>query len=287
LFVKKKRFIYKKEMYPYDDDDEDFANIVVVHMVDGLTVGSTYKKTILKTENKCCCLTKSKKKCLNRHKICYKLSNGDHYFTCGLLPHRKKIMDLCVNDRTATVMYLKRIEPSKISNNHDEYIYVVNAIEANSNCNIEYPNVLETEKPIQIKNQLIVKKRFHHECEIELNAKILFLKKLIKQHKLEINVHWSANQTYRNSICYIDNNTTFEPSKTSQTVLDEVECAICQEKMNEDNAGKLYECNHMFHTKCIKKWFDNNSENMTCPCCRVTCGDDNYYKFKKTRRSLL
>ena len=40
-------------------------------------------------------------------------------------------------------------------------------------------------------------------------------------------------------------------------------CSICYEVL-DDNSFKL-ECNHIYHTKCIVKWFRNDHKN--CPLC--------------------
>jgi hypothetical protein len=41
-------------------------------------------------------------------------------------------------------------------------------------------------------------------------------------------------------------------------------CCICIESMNNDEIIKL-KCNHIFHSKCILKWFQNKKK---CPLCR-------------------
>jgi hypothetical protein len=46
-------------------------------------------------------------------------------------------------------------------------------------------------------------------------------------------------------------------------------CAICLNnyKTNEYKR-ELNKCNHIFHKKCIDKWF-KNSDNKSCPLCRI------------------
>ena len=38
------------------------------------------------------------------------------------------------------------------------------------------------------------------------------------------------------------------------------ECIICFEEINENNKYIL-ECNHVYHTDCIMKWFRNGNQN--------------------------
>jgi hypothetical protein len=50
-------------------------------------------------------------------------------------------------------------------------------------------------------------------------------------------------------------------------------CTICFEKLKYTNKlYKLYKCSHIFHYKCINKWFttiSNNNNNIhNCPLCR-------------------
>lgn len=50
-------------------------------------------------------------------------------------------------------------------------------------------------------------------------------------------------------------------------------CSICHEPQKYSHKlFKLNECNHIFHSKCIKKWFKTLSNNFksihNCPLCR-------------------
>lgn len=65
------------------------------------------------------------------------------------------------------------------------------------------------------------------------------------------------------------------------------DCSICLEKLNIKNIEQSIEldCNHFFHTNCIKKWCKTcfskiNSINkfnnvLNCPLCRQTISDEN------------
>ncbi len=43
-------------------------------------------------------------------------------------------------------------------------------------------------------------------------------------------------------------------------------CIICFEELDEEEVGKLENCEHIFHKRCIKKWLE---ENPICPICRT------------------
>lgn len=43
------------------------------------------------------------------------------------------------------------------------------------------------------------------------------------------------------------------------------ECTICYEKYKENSSVSILNCQHCFHTDCIKKW---GKRSNTCPICR-------------------
>ena len=43
-------------------------------------------------------------------------------------------------------------------------------------------------------------------------------------------------------------------------------CSICLEELKEENSFLLDDCKHIFHIKCIMKWFRDGYK--TCPNCR-------------------
>ena len=43
------------------------------------------------------------------------------------------------------------------------------------------------------------------------------------------------------------------------------ECTICYEKYKENSSVSILNCQHFFHTDCIKKW---GKRSNTCPICR-------------------
>lgn len=50
-------------------------------------------------------------------------------------------------------------------------------------------------------------------------------------------------------------------------IINNQECSICVEPLNDNIAIKL-KCNHIFHQKCLKEWL-NKSKNKDCPLCRM------------------
>lgn len=44
------------------------------------------------------------------------------------------------------------------------------------------------------------------------------------------------------------------------------ECSICLDYFNNDKKIIKLNCDHIFHTECIKLWIENNN---TCPLCRT------------------
>ena len=54
-------------------------------------------------------------------------------------------------------------------------------------------------------------------------------------------------------------------------------CVVCLE--NVKRTDKKLKCKHIFHTKCIMKWFETSDE---CPQCRMEQDDDPIIIFKKT-----
>lgn len=45
-----------------------------------------------------------------------------------------------------------------------------------------------------------------------------------------------------------------------------VECCICLETLSFRQHSRTLQCNHLFHKKCIDKWFDRDRR---CPVCRA------------------
>lgn len=47
------------------------------------------------------------------------------------------------------------------------------------------------------------------------------------------------------------------------------DCPICLESFKLNQFYRKLECNHVFHKKCIDRWF--KKDNLNCPMCRHPC----------------
>ena len=54
-------------------------------------------------------------------------------------------------------------------------------------------------------------------------------------------------------------------------------CAICLDDITNNDYYQMEKCGHIFHKKCILKWF---SKSNTCPCCRSNVDNIFYIKTK-------
>jgi hypothetical protein len=67
-------------------------------------------------------------------------------------------------------------------------------------------------------------------------------------------------------------------------------CSICLKDIN-NNDKFITNCNHIFHLKCINKWYKISDK---CPLCRhskfyidISYREDNYWKKAKEIQSLI
>ena len=49
---------------------------------------------------------------------------------------------------------------------------------------------------------------------------------------------------------------------------DNYNCIICSDDFDKDSIISITNCNHIYHTDCIKEWAKHKSENPDCPICR-------------------
>ena len=78
-------------------------------------------------------------------------------------------------------------------------------------------------------------------------------------------------------------NRHYEEPKNLNTQLDHIgeknrggngeTCSICTEDFVENSITTTTECNHKFHTDCIREWCLRHREETTCPMCRVNIAD--------------
>lgn len=102
-------------------------------------------------------------------------------------------------------------------------------------------------------------------------------------------VHCDSNSSYNCNCCCscsksskkINPETNNPPNKIKKVRLkeipnDNINCAICMEDMTWYNAKSQLHCKHVFHKKCITKWYNKNKYDYTytylkkveCPLCR-------------------
>ena len=48
--------------------------------------------------------------------------------------------------------------------------------------------------------------------------------------------------------------------------VDEINCAICLDKMKSGNRAKQLQCKHIFHSQCINHWL---KQKLRCPLCKI------------------
>jgi hypothetical protein len=95
-------------------------------------------------------------------------------------------------------------------------------------------------------------------CEQELTYELTFLSTQIKE--------MIKKKTLREVTHHLPK---YKKIKEGDILLDKLDiCSICHDnyKMNEFKR-ELNICGHIFHKKCIDKWFLNNT-NLECPLCR-------------------
>lgn len=85
-----------------------------------------------------------------------------------------------------------------------------------------------------------------------------------------------SNENEENNILvspFLNNNSKIELFKeTNKESNKETICNICLLNINYNDIIRILNCNHLFHIKCIDKWFEQKS---SCPLCR-----NNLYKIE-------
>jgi hypothetical protein len=137
--------------------------------------------------------------------------------------------------------------------------------------NILLSHVVVREFPENNNNKTLVRIHlmpFNNYC---VNS-ILYPKNIIKQKR---NTHVSHLPKYKKITndqlqqINTDSNTNSDTNNQS-CILNEC-CSICHDKFKTgEYFRKLPICNHIYHKKCIDKWFITDSKNMRCPICRTS-----------------
>jgi cobalamin biosynthesis protein CbiD len=240
------------------------------------TLGERIKILRKKEYSKCSCKTNTNNICSNEHKFLYQLSNMKELVSCcGVVGHRKQIMKKCLDGVIANVyryMYSEEIETC---------VYTTIAVAVDNTCDVEYPMFVPTIKLSTFKHSLRQNILSEKENETEVKRNILYIYSMLDELNKQLSIHKAAQNEMEKTLSYIKTYTIYKPSTTLNIVVDDV-CPICQEEMNREDSGKLYECSHAYHNKCIKEWF-TNKESISCPYCRQECDFDNYFIFSKDK----
>ena len=103
-----------------------------------------------------------------------------------------------------------------------------------------------------------------------INNSVLYHKNVIKQKRNKHVSHLPKYQKITNDIIQ-ENNITKKQSSCNM-------CSICQNNfLNGEYFRELPICKHIYHKKCIDKWFYHDLENMKCPICRTSHTKDNLH----------
>lgn len=244
---------------------------------DTIAIGQSLSVVYQNTDINCSCHTKNNKRCSNEHKLLYKLSNGTSYFSCNISSHKKYIFEQFLTNGITADVY--RLKFHSYTNRNFHCTYIACGVSVDNTCNYEHPIIRKRDTIANIKQSLLATIETHDRNIGELKETINEFYKYITNLRNEINMNAEAKIELYRTINLLNSNTTF--SITNSIVPNENDvCAICHETMTHDNAGQLYECNHSYHYKCIKRWFEKKT-NISCPCCRTTCNVDNYFILNK------
>lgn len=210
-------------------------------------------------------IRKAGHRCSNGVSFCIEMSDNTRVFCCGIKRHQQQALQRCTDGVTGRLM-------ARLSNDRFE----ITAVELCANC--------DTGLPIQFEDALDNRTRLARFVEAErlVRAETASTRRVEEEVHSQIRALEVMRHMHRATIRRLDRHTKLlrgAKGRLMQRVPFELEwrdtyngdmiCAICHDKMVRDKtAGMLNECDHAFHTKCIKRWFDLVD---TCPCCRKHC----------------
>lgn len=242
-----------------------------------LSIGQNVNFDLTNEEMLCSCTTIANKRCSNTHKFLYKLSNGTTYTCCGISSHKKHIFKKYLTDGVTADVYRYRYEC--MHNNLTHCSYIVCGIGIDNKCNYEYPIIKHKDSIHNIKSSLQESITEHDRRMTEMKSSISEFSKYITNIHREMHLARESRNELSRALTFVEENATFTNSKKPLTEQNDM-CAICHEQMVSNDSTKLVECNHAFHLKCIKRWF-NKKNTISCPCCRKVCDKDNYFVLNK------
>tara|TARA_Y100000389_G_scaffold191745_1_gene218404 strand:- start:361 stop:1125 length:765 start_codon:yes stop_codon:yes gene_type:complete len=242
-----------------------------------LSIGQNVNFDLTNEEMMCSCTTIANKRCPNTHKFLYKLSNGNTYTCCGISSHKKYIFHNHLTDGVTANVYRYRHECGH--NNLIHCSYIVCGIDIDNKCNYEFPVIKEINSISNIKSSLQENITEQDRRMTEMKNSIAEFSKYITNIHREMYLARELKCELSRALAFVDENATFTNNKNPLTEQNDL-CAICHEQMTNSDSTKLSECNHAFHLKCIKRWF-NKKNTISCPCCRTICNKDNYFVLNK------
>lgn len=246
--------------------------------VPSINICDIYRVTISNSENLCGCTTSRNKVCKKKHQFKYTFSNGEEILTCGISKHRKFAMNKSIDNITVNiskVIYSLNHENDNITNE-----YKVIAVNVNCLNDHECPLVSNSTPPRIMKNILKQSLAQNMLSENYVKKTIQKLKILLKDEEKKLYHYLRIDNEYRLGLYHMRFNTSYVPSKKLIQPINKDVCAICHEELDASNSSILYECNHAFHNQCIKQWFQNK-ESINCPCCRIECDIEKYFKYSR------
>ena len=241
-----------------------------------LCVGEKINFTCRIEDMNCSCLTKNGDRCTNQHKFLYKFSNGEIMKSCGIKRHKKYIHD--------TYTYDKKLSYDLYRVYQEDYIitieeitnlkYIVMGVNVDHTFHYNNPLVKLNTPLSEIKEDLEYNLESNKDDIAYLEDDIESLRRKISELNRQMLIRKSESEEIRLAMIFVNTNTVYKPSIIEND--DNESCSICCCEMTKETSGRLYECSHVFHHDCIKKWF-LHKDSLTCPICRTECNHDIYF----------
>ena len=119
-------------------------------------------------------------------------------------------------------------------------------------------------------NKTLIRIHLMHQNKLESNKRNKHVSHLPKYQKIK-----DLDTKCSNLIC---SDTKCSDTKCSDTKCSNLICSICQDNFTKgEYFRELPICKHIYHKKCIDKWFLTDLE-MRCPMCRTSHTEENLYE---------
>ena len=241
-------------------------------------LGSSHTFTLPDNEVECSCITKNDENCCNTHKFLYVFFTENKLVRCcGIKAHKKKIYNTMIKGKDVKYNLYKIERFNYHIAPEDSISSVYSCIGVNVDDKFHYNNPLvQLSKSVnEIKTNLNDKIDENNKTISTLKDDIVSLRTAISTMSCEIYRRRMESAELEKAIDFTNHNTVYKPSNIKCKEKEE-SCSICCNIMEPKDASHLYECSHVFHNECIKKWFKGKNK-LTCPMCRADCNVDNYF----------